>query len=44
MYFIKKTILKLSHHEIIGDVQAIWIPNAVWNSFMGLRKGALPKG
>ena len=44
VYKYRREILKLSHDEIIGDVQAIWTPNAVWNSFMGLREGTLPKG
>ena len=44
VYKYRREILKLPHDEIIGDVQAIWTPNAVWNSFMGLTEGALPKG
>jgi len=44
VYKYRRDILKLSHDEIIGDVQVIWTPNAVWNSFMGLTKDALPKG
>ena len=44
VYKYRREILKLSHDEVIGDVQAIWTPNAVWNSFMGLREGTLPKG
>ena len=35
-YKYRRDILKLAHKDIIGDLEAIWIPDKVWSSFLGL--------
>ena len=35
-YKYRRDILKIGHKEIIGDLEAIWIPNKIWNSFLEL--------
>ena len=37
VYKYRRDILKLSHDEIIGDMEAIWTPNKIWNSFLDLK-------
>tara|TARA_A100000164_G_C21914217_1_gene777348 strand:- start:1456 stop:1914 length:459 start_codon:yes stop_codon:yes gene_type:complete len=35
-YKYRKDILKLSKKDIINDLEAIWIPNKTWSSFLEL--------
>lgn len=37
VYKYRRDILKLSHDEIIIDMEAIWTPNKIWNSFLDLK-------
>ena len=36
-YKYRRDILKLTNKDILGDMKAIWIPNKVWKSFLGLK-------
>ena len=36
-YKYRRDILKLDHKDIIGDLEKIWIPNKIWNSFLDLK-------
>ena len=36
-YKYRRDILKFPHKDIISDLETIWIPNKVWNSFLGLQ-------
>ena len=36
IYKYRRDILKLEHDKIIIDLERIWIPNEIWNSFLNL--------
>ena len=37
VYKYRKDVLKLPHEQIIGDMESIWTPNKIWNSFLELK-------